>query len=192
MQQRESLVLQRDRHLKWKALDPLEWILMAACGVLLGGFATTVFLDVVTRTIGHPWLSLQELTSVQFIYCTFIGTAVAVRRNDHLLLTAITDAMHGRIRFVFETIKRVVILGVALCMVWYGYLNVLTGFGSFRMPSLTPIAYWYAAIPLSGALIVLFIAEQLVNGCRYGYEPREESHAQQAAAQDDVTGALAR
>lgn len=174
MQQRESIVLQRDRHLKWKALDSLEWVLMVACGVLLAGFATTVFLDVVTRTIGHPWLSLQELTSVQFIYCTFIGTAVAVRRNDHLLLTAITDAMHGPIRFVFETVKRVVILGVALCMLWFGYLNVLTGFGSFRMPSLTPIAYWYMAIPLSGALIVLFIAEQIINGCRHGYEPREE------------------
>jgi TRAP-type C4-dicarboxylate transport system permease small subunit len=143
---------------------------MVACGVLLAGFSTTVFLDVVTRTIGHPWLSLQEITSVQFIYCVFVGTAVAVRRNDHLLLTAITEAMHGRTRFVFETGKRLVILGVAVCMVWYGYLNVLTGFGSFRMPSLTPIAYWYAAIPMSGALIVLFTVEQLVNGWLHGYE----------------------
>lgn len=187
---REPLVLQRDRHLKWKAFDPLEWILMVACGVLLMGFATTVFLDVVTRTIGHPWLSLQELTSVQFIYCTFVGTAVAVRRNDHLLLTAITDAMHGRLRFVFETMKRVVILGVALCMVWYGYLNVLTGFGSFRMPSLTPIAYWYAAIPLSGVLIVLFIIEQLVNGCRHGYEAPEAPESA-SLGQGDTPGILA-
>jgi TRAP-type C4-dicarboxylate transport system permease small subunit len=38
------------------------------------------------------------------------------------------------------------------------------------MPSLTPIAYWYAAIPMSGALIVLFTVEQLVNGWLHGYE----------------------
>ena len=95
----EPLVLQRDRHLKWKAFDRLELALMLLCGLLLSGFATTVFLDVVTRTLGHPWLWLQEVTSAQFIYCVFVGTAVAVRRNDHLLLTAITGAMKGRLRW---------------------------------------------------------------------------------------------
>lgn len=166
----EPLVLQTDRHLKWRAFDGLERTLMILCGVLLGGFVATVFFDVVTRTIGHPWLWLQEVTSVQFIYCVFVGTAVAVRRNDHLLLTAITGSMRGRLRLVFETMNRLVILGVALCMVWFGYRNVLLGFASFRMPSLTPIAYWVAAIPLSGILIALFEVEQLVNGWRHGFE----------------------
>jgi TRAP-type C4-dicarboxylate transport system permease small subunit len=171
----EPLVLQRDRHLKWKAFDALELTLMILCGVLLAGFVATVFFDVVTRTIGRPWLWLQEVTSVQFIYCSFIGTAVAVRRNDHLLLTAITGAMKGRLRLFFETMNRLVILGVALCMVWFGYRNFQLGFASFRMPSLTPIAYWVAAIPLSGLLIVLFEVEQLVNGWRHGFESAEPS-----------------
>ena len=84
------LTLPQDRHLKWRALDGLEATLMgssAAC--CLAGFVTTVFLDVVTRTIGHPWLWLQEVPNVQFVYCVFTGAAVAVRRNDHLLLTTI-------------------------------------------------------------------------------------------------------
>jgi TRAP-type C4-dicarboxylate transport system permease small subunit len=164
------LVLQRDRHLKWKAFDALELTLMVACGVLLGGFVCTVFFDVVTRTLGHPWLWLQEVTSVQFIWCTFIGAAVAVRRNDHLLLTAITGAMTGRLRLFFETMNRVVIIVVAVCMVWFGIQNVQLNLASFRMPSLTPLAYWFAAIPLSGALIVLFEIEQLVNGWKNGFE----------------------
>ena len=41
---------------------------------------------------------------------------------------------------------------------------------SFRMPSMTPIASLYAAIPISGALIALFAFEQLVNGWRNGFE----------------------
>jgi TRAP-type C4-dicarboxylate transport system permease small subunit len=167
------LVLQRDRHLKWVALDPLERVLMVSCGVLLGGFVLTVFLDVVTRTIGHPWLWLQEVTSVQFIYCTFLGAAVAVRRDDHLLLTAITGAMTGRLRFFFEIMNRVVILVVAICMVRFGIQNVQLNLASFRMPSLTPLAYWVAAIPLSGALIVLFEIEQIFNGWRNGFEHHE-------------------
>jgi TRAP-type C4-dicarboxylate transport system permease small subunit len=124
----------------------------------------------VTREIGHPWLWLQEVTSTFFIYGIFIGTAVATRRSDHLYLTALTEAMHGRLRTIAETFNRLVILGAGGCMVWFGYLNFLNGFGNFRMPSLTPIASYYAAIPLSGAFVVLFTIEQLVNGWRYGFE----------------------
>ena len=38
MEEPESLVLQRDRHLKWKAFDPLELVLLILCGLLLVGF----------------------------------------------------------------------------------------------------------------------------------------------------------
>jgi len=47
---------------------------------------------------------------------------------------------------------------------WFGYVNFLRGFASFRMPSMTPIASLYAAIPICGVLIALFAFEQLVNG----------------------------
>src|SRR5207248_7322039 len=82
-----------------------------------------------------------------FVYGIFIGAAAATRRNDHLYLSAITETMTGGLRLAVETIDRVVVLAVALCMVYYGYINFLQGFGSFRMPSMTPIASLYAAIP---------------------------------------------
>src|SRR5689334_1452043 len=86
----EKLVLQRQRHLKWRALDRLELALMIICGALCFGFSLSVTADIVTRVIGSPWLWLQEVTSTLFIYAIFIGTAVATRRNDHLYLTAIS------------------------------------------------------------------------------------------------------
>lgn len=169
MSRRHSLVLQSQRHLKWPALDGLEQALMILCGVALAGFTTTVLCDVVTRTIGHPWLWLQEVTTTFFVYGVFIGTAVATRRNDHLYLSAITEAMSGRARLYFEILNRLVILGAALCMVVFGYINFLQGFGNFRMPSLTPLASLYAPIPLSGVLVALFTIEQIVNGWRNGF-----------------------
>src|SRR6185369_14382368 len=129
--------------------------------------------DIVTRTIGHPWLWLQEVTSTLFIYAIFIGAAVATRRNDHLYLTAISEAMHGTPRLVVEIIIRIVVLGVAGCLIRYGYLNFLRGFGSFRLPSGTPIASLYAVIPLSGILIALFTVEQMVNGIANGFDHPE-------------------
>ena len=171
------LVLERQRHLKWPALDRLEQYLMVVCGLTLLGFSTSVICDIVTRTIGHPWLWLQEVTSTLFIYAIFTGAAVATRRNDHLYLTAISEAMHGRSRMAVEIVTRLIVLAVALCLIRYGYLNYLRGFGSFRLPSGTPIASLYAVIPLSGVLIALFTVEQLVNGLVNGFdhpEPRDE------------------
>ena len=169
----DKLVLQRQRHLKWRALDRLELVLMMLCGALCFGFSLSVTADIVTRTIGHPWLWLQEVTSTLFIYAIFIGAATATRRNDHLYLTAIAEAMHGTARMIVEIAIRIVVLGVAVCLIRYGYQNYLRGFGSFRLPSGTPIASLYAIIPLSGVLIALFTIEQLVNGLRNGFDHPE-------------------
>jgi len=169
----DKLVLQRQHHLKWRAFDRLELGLMIICGVLCFGFSLSVTADIVTRTIGHPWLWLQEVTSTLFIYAIFIGASAATRRNDHLYLTAISEAMHGTPRLIVEIIIRLIVLGVAACLIWFGYLNYLRGFGSFRLPSGTPIASLYVVIPLSGILIALFTLEQLVNGIRNGFDHPE-------------------
>ncbi|MBV8792721.1 MAG: TRAP transporter small permease [Pseudolabrys sp.] len=174
----DKLVSQRQRHLKWRALDQLELGLMILAGLLLFGFCSTVVFDIVTRTIGYPWLWLQEVTSTFFIYAIFVGAAAATRRNDHLYLTAIAEAMQGRSRVVVEVIIRLVVLGVSACFVYFGYINFLRGFSSFRMPSMTPIASLYAAIPLCGLLISLFAVEQIVNGLRNGFDHREPEDEQ--------------
>jgi TRAP-type C4-dicarboxylate transport system permease small subunit len=163
------IVLEADRHLKWAAFDVLEKWLMILCGVCLTGFTVSTFIDVVTREIGHPLLSLQEVTSTFFTYGVFVGSAVATRRNDHLVLSALTEKMTGGTRRFFEVFNRTVVLLVGVGMVWFGWQNVLTGLGSFRMPSMLPMSYLYLGIPLCGALVALFSLEQIVNGLRNGF-----------------------
>jgi TRAP-type C4-dicarboxylate transport system permease small subunit len=169
----DKLVLNRQRHLKWRALDKVELALMIMCGATLLGFSVSVLLDILTRTIGHPWLWLQEVTSTLFTYGIFAGTAAATRRNDHLYLTAFAEAMHGSRRIVVEIVTRLVVLAAAGGLIYFGYLNFLRGFGSFRLPSNTPIASLYAAIPLCGVLVALFTIEQIINGCRNGFDHPE-------------------
>jgi len=169
-----SLVLQRQRKLKWRALDWLESLLMVLCGATLICFCTSVVCDIVTRTLGVPWLWLQEVTSTFFIYGIFIGAAVATRRNDHLFLAAVGESLTGRPRLLIETAIRLVVISVGIFLTYYGYINFLRGFSSFRMPSMTPIASLYAAIPISGALVALFAFEQLVNGWKHGFEGHDE------------------
>jgi TRAP-type C4-dicarboxylate transport system permease small subunit len=165
----DSLVLQEQRHLKWRALDPLEHLLMILCGVCITGFSVLVLADVITRSIGKPWLWVQEATMGFFLYGIFIGVAAATRRNDHLYLAVLAESMTGWKRISFEIFNRLVVLGVAAAMIVYGYQNFLDGFTSLRMPSMVPLAWLYIVIPISGALVALFTIEQMVNGWQKGF-----------------------
>jgi TRAP-type C4-dicarboxylate transport system permease small subunit len=163
------LVQTTDRHLKWPALDALEHALMVLCGLCLAGFTFSTLVDVVTRETGHPLLSLQEVTTTFFTYGVFIGSAVATRRNDHLFLSALTEKMTGAPRRFFEVFNRSVVLLVGIGMVVFGWQNMITGLGSFRMPSMWPMTYLYVGIPVCGALVALFSLEQICNGLHNGF-----------------------
>jgi TRAP-type C4-dicarboxylate transport system permease small subunit len=169
----DGLVLNEQRHLKWRVLDPIEHILMVLCGVCITSFSIVVFGDVIMRAIGHPWLLAQETMMTFFLYGIFIGVAAATRRNDHLYLAVLAESMTGNRRLFFEMFNR----SVALCMIYFGYLNFLDGFKSLRMPSMTPVATLYIAIPICGVLVALFTIEQMANGWRHGFaDPRGAPH----------------
>jgi TRAP-type C4-dicarboxylate transport system permease small subunit len=170
----QSLVIPRHSHLKWKALDPIEAVLMTLCGISIGGFTLSVLCDVVTREIGAPWLWLQLATTGFFAWGVFIGMAVATRRLDHLNLVEITKGMSGPKRTFIEVVNRLVILAVGLAMLVFGFQNFLHDMGSYRAPSLIPLSTYTASVPLSGGLIVLFCIEQIVNGWRHGFEGLED------------------
>src|SRR5437879_12592696 len=91
---------------------------MVLCGVCIGSFTLCVFLDVLTRTIGHPWLWLQQATTAFFAWGAFVGMAAATRRNDHIYLSEITKRLRGPKRTTIETFNRLVGLHVADYVGW--------------------------------------------------------------------------
>ena len=169
-----ALVLQRHRHLKWQAFDKLEALLMVLCGVCIFMFTLAVFCDVVTRTLGVPWLWLQQLTTGCFAWGIFIGMAAATRRNDHFYLTEITKRLTGSKRSFIEVANRIIVLMVALMLVWFGWKNAVLDMGSYRMPSLIPLAVYTGIMPVAAVLVALFTIEQLVNGWKNGFEGPED------------------
>ena len=118
---------------------------------------------------------MQLVTTGFFAWGVFIGMATATRRIDHLNLVEITKRMSGSKRTFLEVANRVVVLLVGLAMVVFGFQNVLNDMGSFRAPSLIPLATYTASVPVAGVLIVLFSVEQIVNGWRHGFEGPEDA-----------------
>lgn len=169
-----ALILQRHRQLKWKAFDVLEAGLMILCGLCITMFTLAVFLDVLTRAIGAPWLWLQQVTTAFFAWGVFVGMAAATRRNDHFYLTEITKRMTGAPRSTIEIANRLVVLVVAALLVWFGTKNALLDLGSYRMPSLIPLTVYTGIVPIAGVLIFLFTLEQLVCGWQNGFEGPED------------------
>ena len=169
-----ALILQRHRHLKWKAFDKLEALLMILCGVCIAMFTLAVLCDVITRTLGVPWLWLQQVTTGFFAWGVFIGMAAATRRNDHFYLTEITKRMTGAPRSAIEIINRLIVLIVSGLLAWFGWKNALLDMGSYRMPSLIPLTVYTGIVPVAGVLIGLFSIEQLVNGWKHGFEGPED------------------
>ncbi len=155
---------------------------MAACGLCLLGFTLAELGDVVFRMLRHPLASAQEFSTGFFIWGVFLGGAVAVRRDTNFRISAISDRWTGTPRLVAEVFRRLVMLTVAGVLIVAGYANYLHGFGSYLAPSGTPIAVLYAAIPFSGALIALFVIEQLANGLRNGFIGHEMTEAERALA----------
>jgi len=169
-----ALILQRHRRLKWKAFDRLEAGLMILCGVCISMFTLAVFLDVLTRTLGTPWLWLQQVTTAFFAWGVFVGMAAATRRNDHFYLTEITKRMTGAPRQTIEIVNRLVVLVVAVLLIWCGTQNALLDLGSYRMPSLIPLTVYTAIVPIAGVLIFLFTLEQLICGWQNGFAGPED------------------
>ena len=147
---------------------------MVLCGVCIFMFTLTVFCDVVTRTLGAPWLWLQQVTTAFFAWGVFVGMAAATRRNDHFYLTEITKRMTGGPRNVHrdrqscgraDRVRPAHLVRLEECD---------PRPGRFRMPSLLPLTVYTAIVPAAGVLIGLFTIEQLVNGWKHGFEGPED------------------
>ena len=93
---------------------------------------------------------------------------------DHIYLAEITKQLTGPVRTAMELFNRLIVLLVALAMAWFGYDNAILDLGSFRMPSLIPLTVYTGVVPVSGVLIALFAAEQMINGYCHGFEGPED------------------
>lgn len=169
-----------ERHLKSRFLDPAEYGLMVASGVLLLTFTLTVFLDVVTRAIGAPLLWLQEVTLLAFIWGIFLGAAVALRRNEHFYLTSVASSMSGTRRVVIETFNGLVMLAITGTITYFGWGIFQQGFGNEFPVTGMPLAAITGALPVFGIFTVVFALERLVKGWQNGFagashDPREQA-----------------
>ncbi|WP_116043910.1 TRAP transporter small permease [Amycolatopsis palatopharyngis] len=180
-----QLVSREERHLKTSKLDFVEMLLLWLCGLLIFSFTMTVFLDVVTRSIGKPLLWLQEATLTTFVWGVFTGAAVALRRNEHFYLTTFASSMTGRRRILVETFNGVVMLTIAGMIAYFGFLNFRQSFGNVLPVTGLPLSTITGIIPVFGVLSAAFTLERFVKGWQNGFMGATHDERDQAQKQGE-------
>lgn len=106
-----------------------------------------------TQLAGFPWL--DEIVQGLFAWMVFVGAAALWREQDHFQVLWLPEAVPPNV----SRILRILIVALSLCflvaMTWYGASLTL------RARALTPIldlptSLFYAAIPISGAVMIIY------------------------------------
>ena len=151
-------------------IGKVEYFLVA---VMIAVMAIVNFLQVVFRYViegSLPWS--EELLRFLFVWTTFLGAGIGVRKGAHLGLTIIVNNLPPKLK------KFVVFVNYLICIVFSAIigmlgLSIVSMQAEFNVRSSAMVLpmYWISlAIPVSFALIILHFATLAM-----GYEDREKA-----------------
>lgn len=130
------------------------------CFVLVIALAVIVFVQVFNRyVLKTPLAWSEELAMLIFQWVTFLGAAIGVRRMSHFGIDLLVERLSEKARRRIEILIPIFIGIVAITMITEGYKV----FDLTRRQYYTTMdfsrAWAYAAIPVSGALMILYLVE---------------------------------
>lgn len=98
-----------------------------------------------------PWT--EEVSRLLFGWLAFIGTALAFQRSAHISISVLVDRSPPAARIAAAVFVRALIMAFAAIMVVYGIRLCLS---THLITTVLRLPMWlvYAAIPVSGALIL--------------------------------------
>ena len=145
----------------------IERGLQPALAALLAFITLGVFIQVCLRYLfSLSFLWGEELSLFAFIWCVFLGSAIAVRRRHHFAFDFLAGLLRGRAAGVQRLIVDLVVASFSVFMLVKGYefsvlsirrLSPALGFTLF-VPTLI--------IPTSAAYMALAALVDVVKGCR--------------------------
>jgi len=136
----------------------VDWI----CLGLMVALVVDVFLGVFSRYVMHATFQwYDEVARLCFVWMVFLGAATAVRRGAHFRLHLLIDLFGPRLRRVTDVV-------VGLLVLVFGGILVAGGVAMYPVArrqvtdSLELSMLWfYGALPIGGALMILFSLPQL-------------------------------
>jgi len=141
-----------------KVGDALELVVESAAGFILVFTAGVALVQVFFRYVLNaslPWP--EELARWCFIWLVFVGVSVGVRRDTHIRIDLLVNALPERWRTAHGFVVLSLIATAAVVFVVHGF--ELAQRSSYVSPALGwSFRYLYAAVPAGGVLTLVMIA----------------------------------
>ncbi|HEX7511870.1 MAG TPA: TRAP transporter small permease [Candidatus Methylomirabilis sp.] len=144
-------------------LAVLDRTLKYALTLLSVVLTVSVFLQVLIRFVFKyplPWT--EEVARIAFVYCVFVGATIAVRENSHLhvdfLLVILPKGVARAAVFL-----GMLLVGVFLAFVtWQGIVLVMATGVQMSPVMQVPFRYLYLILPVSGAIMLLYLVSNML------------------------------
>ena len=105
----------------------------------------------------------EEVPRYLLIWISFAGAAVGVARKEHIAFDLVYGALPPIPRRILGVLLNLLVLGFGWIMLRYGIVFV-EDFGSDLMETIPYTNYWYyLAMPVTGALIMMFALQALLH-----------------------------
>lgn len=143
--------------------DLIERLFLFVGASLFAIFVAVIFFQVMARNyikISVVWT--DEVALICFVWSVFLGAAVALRRRAHYVVEVLPSRFL-RTNNGLKLFADLATLAVVYVLVVGGWTYVGMGMRRFSVSTGVPLAYAFAAIPISGFAMFCFSLELLVD-----------------------------
>jgi tripartite ATP-independent transporter DctM subunit len=135
----------------------LGWLVEVPAGVLVLADIVVLFAGVFSRFVLHnPLVWSDELASILFLWLAMLGAVTALRRGEHMRMTALVSRLGPSRRAVFEAVAMAACLAFLALVIWPAW-QYAADERAITTPALEISNLWRAAaLPIGIVLMAAF------------------------------------
>lgn len=151
-----------------KMLNGYYAVLVGVMTVLIMTLTVVVSYQVFSRYVGFVprFIWTEEMSRFCFVWVLMLGAAIAVREGSHFTIDVLPQSMAPWLQRILAVMVLVMVAVIAVVMVLGGIRFTEIGMTRISTTSGIRLAWVYAAIPVSGFSMLIFVIEQLISVAR--------------------------
>lgn len=146
----------------------VRWVVI----VMMAVMTTVVFSQVLARYFFNFSLSWsEEIARFAFVWLSFLGAAILVRRDEHIRVTMLVDALPTPLWAVARALQYV---GVLICLYFFvsgGFSLTEAEWSQLAPATQIPMGWIYLIIPVASGLMLLWTLCAIVVDFVHGRPP---------------------
>ena len=146
------------------------WVLIEALlALLLAGMIVMVFTNVVMRYgFGSGLRWGIELSRLAFVWIVMLGSALALRSNEHLAVTELVETFLPRALRPLWVLTRIIIVGLLVMFVIGCWRQMMLNWVNISQVTGLPAALFYLAGVIGGGLMIAVAIGQMLTPPPHG------------------------